>query len=112
MFFRKLVALILGSTLAGSACAGWSAGPVKVKNINFMTQGYVIFFIEGERGPTPTCAVERMRFALNVSSPGGRAQLAGLLTAYSVGKPINVYGTGTCSYWGDTESVDFFHTID
>lgn len=112
MRFRTLLSLILGSMLAGGASAGWSAGPVKVKNINFMTQGYVIFYFEGARGPVPACATERYRFALNVSTPGGRAQLAGLLTAYTTGKSINVYGTGDCSYWADTESVDFFHTID
>jgi hypothetical protein len=30
------------------------------------------------------------------------------MTAYSLHKRISIHGTGTCSIWGDTETVDHF----
>jgi len=95
-----------------SAHAG-TAGPVKLKNLYFMSNGVVIAYVEGPRSNAPSCAaVESMRFAVNATTPAGKAQLSGLLTAYSTGKAVSIWGTGACTAWNDTESIDFFATID
>lgn len=109
---KRLLALVL--VLASAhAHAGWSAGPVRLKNLHFMPNGVVIAYVEGTRANVPACAaVESQRFAVNATTPAGRTQLAGLLVAYSADRQVNIFGTGTCSAWGDTETIEFFHTID
>ncbi|WAC74965.1 hypothetical protein OU995_09835 [Roseateles sp. SL47] len=111
MRLQILSSLLFGVVLSTSSYAG-TAGQVKIRNINFMSQGVVIFYVEGARNGAPACATEGSRFALDVTTPGGKAQLAGILTAYAMGKPVNVYGTSACNLWGDTETVDFFQTAD
>jgi hypothetical protein len=99
-------------SVAMSAHAG-TAGPVKLKNIYFMANGVVMAYVEGPRSNAPACAaVESMRFALNATTPAGKAQLSGLLVAYTTGKTVAIWGTGACTAWNDTESIDFFATND
>lgn len=97
--------------IASIANAG-QAGPVKFKNVHFMPNGVVIAYVEGARSNAPACATESIRFAVNGTTPGGKLQVAGLLTAYTSGKAVAIYGTGTCTAWGDTETIDFFLTLD
>jgi hypothetical protein len=33
--------------------------------------------------------------------------LSVLLAAYSLGKPVNVVGTGACDVWSDSETVQY-----
>jgi hypothetical protein len=106
---KLIVALFAATSL--SAYAG-TAGPVKLKNLHFMPNGTVIAYIDGPRSSAPTCATESSRFAVPATSAGGKVQLAGLLMAYTTGRPVTIYGTGTCAAWGDTESIDFFLTLD
>jgi len=104
------VAALLSSAM--SVHAG-TTGPVKLKNIHYMQNGVVIAYIEGPRADAPACAaVESMRFALNAATPAGKAQLSGLLVAYTTGRTVTIWGTGACTTWGDTESIDFFSTND
>jgi len=53
-----------------------------------------------------------MRYAVNATTPAGKAQLSGLLLAYSTGKTVAIWGTGACTAWNDTETIDFFATND
>jgi hypothetical protein len=99
-------------SMAMSAHAG-TAGPVKLKNIYFMSNGVVMAYVEGPRANFPACAaVESMRFALNAATPAGKAQLSGLLLAYTTGKTVSIWGTGACTAWNDTESIEFFAIND
>jgi hypothetical protein len=108
--FVKIYTVLL-LVLGGTASAG-NAGLGKIKNVNYMPNGVVIFYFDGARSNAPACATEAARFAINGATSVARVQIAGLLSAYTSGKLISVYGTGTCAAWGDTESVDFFHTSD
>ena len=110
-FIRLLVATGLALMWAWPACAG-TAGPVRLKNVHFMSNGVVIAQVEGPRSNPPQCAIETGRFALNGTTAGGKVQAAGLLAAYTAGKQVTIYGTSSCTAWGDTETVDFFLTVD
>ncbi|WP_082938881.1 hypothetical protein [Mitsuaria sp. 7] len=81
-------------------------------NPNFMPNGAVVIYLEGSRNAQPACATESRRFVLNAATPAGKAQLAGLMIAYTQGKTVSVWGTNTCSVWGDTETIDFFAIVD
>lgn len=46
------------------------------------------------------------------TTAGGKEQMVGLLSAHLSGKLVAIDGTATCSVWGDTETVQFFHAVD
>ncbi|MDH0863146.1 hypothetical protein [Mitsuaria sp. GD03876] len=104
--FVALTAAISWTSSFGGTASGRVSAP------NFMPNGAVIFYVEGSRNSPPACATESRRFALNGATPQGKTQLSGLLLAYSQGKTVNVYGTNSCSVWGDTETLDFFAIVD
>jgi hypothetical protein len=67
----------------------------------------------GDRTARPACATYfPTRWAFDSTTPAGQAKLSLLLTAYTTQKPIAVYGTATCSQWGDTETTSHFMTAD
>ena len=105
-----LAGAMMTAALSGPAFAGTAGGRLSAPN--FMSNGAVIFYVEGSRNSPPACATEYRRFALNASTPQGKAQLSGLLLAYSQGKTVSVFGTNACSVWGDTETIDFFAIAD
>lgn len=62
----------------------------------------------GSRGSLPSCAGSNPdRWAVDGTTAAGQNKLSILLTAKALHKVVQVYGTGTCSVWGDTETVDF-----
>ena len=61
----------------------------------------------------PACGTNNSnRWAIDASTPAGQAAVQVLLTAYTQHRPIYVTGTGTCTVWGDTETVQFFNLFD
>jgi len=89
---------------ASDAAFGYISYPYGTSN------GAVMFNTDGVRGTPPACSGPGLgqRFAINASTLVGQAQLSVLMTAYALKKRISIHGTGTCSIWGDTETVDFF----
>lgn len=89
---------------AESTATGYFTNPL------FMPGGIVMVFVTGgQRSTVPACgAGESGRFAINSTTDTGRAQLAGLLTAFSSKQLVEVHGTGDCRDWGDTESISWF----
>ena len=89
---------------ASEAAWGYITFPYGTSN------GAVLFNTSGERGPRPPCSGPGLdaRYAINASTLVGQSQLSVLMTAYSLHKRILIRGTGTCSIWGDTETVDYF----
>ncbi|AJP70586.1 hypothetical protein TS85_00185 [Sphingomonas hengshuiensis] len=77
--------------------------------IHGMPNGAMIFTHDGARTATPSCATgaTATRWAINATTDGGKLQASMLLSAYALNKKIVVLGTGTCSAWGDTETVDY-----
>lgn len=73
----------------------------------------VLFNQSGSRSNTPACGQEiALRWAIDTSTPFGQSQLAVLLSAYALHKPIALTGTITCSVHGDTETVRYINIID
>ena len=86
MKLSKLGPVVVGATmtaaLAAPAFAGTAGGRLSAPN--FMSNGAVIFYIEGSRNSPPACATEYRRFALNASTPQGEDScLFGLFLKWS-----------------------------
>lgn len=99
-----LAAVSAASASASDATWGYISYPYGTSN------GAVLFNTDGVRGTPPSCSGTGLgaRFAINASTLVGQSQLSVLMTAYSLHKRISIHGTGTCSIWGDTETVDYF----
>jgi hypothetical protein len=108
-FITTICALIASGT--GAAAQASNADWSTIDYIFAMPNGAVMFLHAGVRTlPAAPCQAAGLqnRWAFNASTPTGQAYLATLLTAYSLHKRIQIYGTGDCSAWGDTETVSYF----
>lgn len=103
-----IVALLLVSP--GSAEAS-EAGIGKPSALLVHEQGAAFFHHDGPRTARPACASED-RWVINLSTQAGQAMYAAVLTAIASGRKIAVHGAGTCSVWGDTESVTYIQVFD
>jgi hypothetical protein len=101
-----LAALSLGSATPAYAS---NASSGTIQDIWVMWNGTVLFNHSGSRTALPGCQSSSVpkRWAIN-----GESRIAALLTAYSLGKQIFITGSGSCSDWGDTESVTWFAVSD
>ena len=79
-----------------------------------MSNGAVLFSTDGSRGTRPSCSGPGLdaRYAINASTLTGQSQLSAFMTAYALKKRIFIHGSGTCSIWADTETVDYFWIED
>ena len=107
MLFKSIILLSLLS-LAGAASASQNqtGNPTYVYG---MGTGAVLFIqTGGSRDSVPSCATSNPdRWAFDTTNVAGQTKLSILLTAKGLNKTVQVYGTGTCSVWGDTETVDY-----
>lgn len=94
------------STASASTSNQGSIGNITVQN------GKMFFEQRGSRTAAPTCSTQNYRWVFDAQSPDGQAKAAVLLSAYALHKQIYVSGTGACSDWSDTESVDYIILID
>lgn len=95
------------------ATAAGNAGPGTLNTVHVLAGGVLLFHTTGARTAVPACGASLpARFAVDATTPAGKAQMAGLLTAYTSGKTVVIFGTGNCGVWGDTETVNYFHTVD
>ena len=86
------------------AASAGTAGSGLVTNTVSFPAGQFLFYQNGARNSAPSCALQG-RWAIYVSTPGGQAAQANVLTAFAMGRPITVTGTGTCSVDGLAETV-------
>lgn len=111
MNIRILLASLLAVCCTGLAQAG-KADAGTIQSIYFMKEGVAIFHTNGTHHNPPGCGVNlKGRWAFEITSEAGKARLAGLLSAFSLGKRIEILGEGNCSAWGDTESVYYFTIV-
>lgn len=112
LFGAALCAAFL--SLASAAHAS-NASAGKISDILSFGSGGVVFFNhDGVRSTLPACsgAVLPTRWAIDASTLAGQGRLAILLSAYGLGKKIEIVGSGTCSLWSDTETVNYFVVKD
>ncbi|MBW8860023.1 MAG: hypothetical protein JF570_09940 [Caulobacter sp.] len=107
LFGAALCAAML--SLASTAHAS-NASAGKISGILSFGNGGVVFFNhDGDRSTLPGCpGVQPTRWAIDSSTLAGQGRLAILLSAYSLGKKIEIVGLGTCGLWSDTETVNYF----
>jgi len=106
--------------IAASILFGWQPSQASIAwqgttyMLHAMSSGVVLFYTTGTRSnDVPSCgAVQPNRFAIDSTTPGGKSQLATLLAADAAKRPIVVVGTGSCSVYGDSESVSYFYIAD
>jgi len=111
---KTIGALIGAAALASAAQA--QASSAEWGYISYITpasNGFVYFQSSGARTALPACADSSpnlaKRWAIDITTPSGQAQLATLLSAFGTKQPIYIYGLGTCPTSDPTEKVSFFH---
>jgi hypothetical protein len=105
---RLLSALGAMALLFASAQAHASdQGPGYITGVQF-TGTRMFFTMSGTRGTPPGCSCCN-RWELTNNTTSGQSQIAMVLTAYSLNRSVNVYGTGICvAGSNDTEGVNLF----
>lgn len=98
------LALIL-ACYAGTGSASTASGGA-ISGIS-VEQGKAFFYVSGSRTSTPACHTVPGRWVFNAATADGQAMLSALMTFYSLGKQIQVGGTGACTDWADTETVRY-----
>lgn len=106
-----LLAVVLAAGLAASSAnASWATnGTVSgIEPLSPQGASNVMFFVQnGTRStsPAPPACATNQRWVINLNSPSGQAMASTVLTAYSLGKPVMIQGTGACADWPDSESI-------
>jgi hypothetical protein len=117
----------LSSAAVGTALLVASAQPVLASSqIGAVTQvgfagGRFLFWMSGARTGAPTgCSIPtgapnntnyELRWEMTVADANSQARMSVVLTAYSQGKSVTVFGTGSCVLpWKDTEGVEIILT--
>jgi hypothetical protein len=103
------IALFFGAPNAYASTAWFGT----LSAVHFFNQGTILVWTNGSRDTPPACGSSQPgRFAVDANAAGGKAQLAGLLAAYTAGRNVIVVGTGTCNVYSDTETINYFYTVD
>ncbi|KRA61898.1 hypothetical protein ASD79_05660 [Caulobacter sp. Root655] len=112
--FVALAGAIVAMTAAAVPAHASDAQLGVISHVLGMSNGAVLFSTNGSRGPRPACSGAGLdaRYAINASTLVGQSQLSAFMTAYTLKKRIFIRGTGTCSIWPDTETVDYFEIED
>ena len=104
LVFVMAVSVVCGAQ-AGTAAAGTPSNPY------FMGNGTLLIPTDGARSGALVCATKSGRFAIDGSTAAGKVQVAGMLTAIAMGRRVTILGTGACSVWPDTETVNYFQVV-
>lgn len=101
-FFLMFTLGLSANAFSGNAELG------EIYNLHFMSNGVVIVYTRGIRTNVPPCALNQpARFAVDGKSAGGKVQLSGLLTAYSLGQKVRFIGANNCNAYSDTETANY-----
>jgi hypothetical protein len=111
---RKSVIAAAGALVfAAGSSSGSIADPGFVSTVVAWTGGQIIVTTSGARTSVPACGSSHpQQFAFISTTPGGKAQLAVLLTAYASGKQVRIVGSDVCDAAPNYETIDYFYTVD
>ena len=111
---RKFVIAAAGALLlAAGASSASIADAGLLDTVIVWPGGQVMVSTSGTRASVPSCGSSHPRqFAFDSTTAAGRAQLSVLLTAYASGKSVRIIGTALCDVVGDTETINYFYTVD
>ena len=107
---KRAIATLPLITFAFTPVNASNTGSGYISAIHAMPNGVVMFSHAAGRDAAPNCvnASTSARWAINAATESGKVQLSVLLSAYGANKKIHIFGTGSCTAWGDTETVEFF----
>ena len=104
-----LAAVAIAPTPASASTSqmGTASGFTSISN------GALLFNHNGSRTAVPACATSFAgRWAIDASTVAGQSMIAVMINAYNRGKQVYIAGTGTCSIWGDTETISYMVVQD
>ncbi len=104
------MAILLLLSSAESTAGASPASIVTNVLVMYNTGGQVIFYTSAAHTGAPVCATQNTRWVFSGATPAGQATLSLVMTAYTTGKPLTIYGTGACDIWGDTETVNYINS--
>lgn len=107
--FKLILSLVLACMPAVGFAKGESESGIKLLQVNVYDNIAVLTMIQAPQN-SPACGEDDPRFAIDLSTEGGRAAYSTLLAAQSQGKPVYVKGTDACglvSYLEDLAFVRF-----
>lgn len=108
---RQFIAIAVALGLTVTSASASDQGPGYITTVQFVGSR-VLFYVDAPRTTRPACDCCG-RWEIDASNTTGQSQLSILLTAYSLRKPVQIYGTGTCvAGSNDTEGVNLFTTAD
>lgn len=107
---RKARAMLLLPALAGvvSAQAGQSEGPVGGP----LVIGTGVFIFDAGPHDKPACSTVGDDWAVDLTTAGGKAVQALVLTAFALGKTVHVVGKGVCDVWADRETPNYLYIVN
>lgn len=112
MHHIRILAALIGTMLVASSDAS-TATAGTLHTLIVWPGGQVLVSTTGTRTGLPSCgAGQPARFAFDSSTAAGKSKLAVLLTAYSLGKTVQVTGTNLCDVVADTETINYFVVVD
>jgi hypothetical protein len=106
----RLSAWILAATATTPAHSS-TAYEGELHDIHFMSNGVVLVTTTGSRSTAPTCATVAGRFAFDSTTPAGRSQLAGLIAAEAADRRVVIRGSGACTDYADSETIEYFYIV-
>lgn len=102
---KYFIGIILSVFCISGMAAGTSSGKVSMLIIN--SSNY-LFFEVGTKSGSPSCG-NNNQWAVNLNTAIGKSFYAMLLTAQALNKTVYVFGTGTCTNWGDREDALYMY---
>jgi hypothetical protein len=109
-FMKKIASILLIAGIALSLSTPALAGGVwsgRVTSVVINTPGIMMIQASPISG-TPSCNTAS-RFTIDATTAAGKARMSAMLSAAMAGKVVTIYGTGACSDWPGTETVDYFY---
>lgn len=103
----KKIVLMFFAALSFNVLAGTGTGIVTGVTPYTKGSGEKLFFIRVEsKENSPSCNTTN-RFALSNTDPSFNATLSALLAAYHAKTEVVVKGKDSCSYWSNSEDIDY-----
>jgi hypothetical protein len=70
-------------------------------------QGVAFISFASSNASAPSCATETARYAVDLGYAFGQGVYSLALSAQASGQVLYIVGTGACSVWNDTETVQY-----
>lgn len=103
---KVILFVVLYAILCASNCfAGYITGTVSSVVIR-ASDGLVYITVTGTRIYPAPCSTVGYWMIKDENSNVGKQQLAALLAANASKSEVTIYGTNTCTRWGDGEDID------